>query len=88
MDQLDEACDIALPRSASRCCDGTTAVECGVGPSTSETWSSASSRVVWTSISSLRCGRDRTCIAEVHRLGTYKLRTINGEVFINAWNIK
>ena len=27
-------------------------------------------------------------IAEVLRLGTYKLRTIDGEVFINAWNIE
>ena len=27
-------------------------------------------------------------IAEVLRLGTYKLRTINDEVFINAWNIE
>ena len=27
-------------------------------------------------------------IAEVLRLGTYKLKTIDGEVFINAWNIK
>ena len=27
-------------------------------------------------------------IAEVLRPGTYKLKTIDGEVFINAWNIK
>ena len=27
-------------------------------------------------------------ITEVHRLGTYKLKTIDGEVFDNAWNIE
>ena len=27
-------------------------------------------------------------IVEVLRPGTYKLKTINGEVFINAWNIE
>ena len=27
-------------------------------------------------------------IAEVLRLGAYKLKTIDGEVFINAWNIE
>ena len=27
-------------------------------------------------------------IAEVLRRGTYKLKTIDGEVFINAWNIE
>ena len=27
-------------------------------------------------------------ITEVLRLGTYKLKTIDGEVFINAWNIE
>ena len=27
-------------------------------------------------------------VAEVLRLGTYKLKTIDGEVFNNAWNIK
>ena len=27
-------------------------------------------------------------IAEVLRLGTYKLKTIDGKVFINAWNIE
>ena len=27
-------------------------------------------------------------IAEVLRLGTYKLRTIDSEILINAWNIE
>ena len=27
-------------------------------------------------------------ITEVLRLGTYKLKTIDGEVFVNAWNIE
>ena len=27
-------------------------------------------------------------VAEVLRPGTYKLKTIDGEVFANAWNIK
>ena len=27
-------------------------------------------------------------IIEVLRLGTYKLKTINGEVFVNTWNIE
>ena len=27
-------------------------------------------------------------VAEVLRPGTYKLKTINGEVFTNAWNIE
>ena len=27
-------------------------------------------------------------IVEVLQLGTYKLRTIDGEVFVNAWNIE
>ena len=27
-------------------------------------------------------------IVEVLRLGTYKLKTIDGEVFVNAWNIE
>ena len=27
-------------------------------------------------------------VAEVLHLGTYKLKTINGEVFTNAWNIE
>ena len=27
-------------------------------------------------------------VAEVLRAGTYKLKTVDGEVFINAWNIE
>ena len=27
-------------------------------------------------------------VTEVLRLGTYKLKTIDGEVFVNAWNNK
>ena len=27
-------------------------------------------------------------VVEVLRPGTYKLKTINGEVFVNAWNIE
>ena len=27
-------------------------------------------------------------VVEVLRLGTYKLKTINGEVFTNTWNIE
>ena len=27
-------------------------------------------------------------IAEVHRPDTYKLKTIDGKVFVNAWNIE
>ena len=27
-------------------------------------------------------------IVEVLQLGAYKLKTINGEVFVNAWNIE
>ena len=27
-------------------------------------------------------------VVEVLQLGTYKLKTIDGEVFVNAWNIE
>ena len=60
--------------STSKRCAGTTAVECGVGPSTSGTWCSTSSRAIRTTTGSLQ--------------GAYKLRTIDGVVFVNAWNIE
>ena len=73
--------------STSRRCDGTIADGCGVEPSTSETSSSVL----------CRANKDRHklslpwegpyVITEVLRSGTYKLKTINGEVFTNAWNI-
>ena len=40
--------------------DGTTADECGAGPSTSGTWCSASSKATRTATSSLYHGRDHT----------------------------
>ena len=46
--------------NTSKRCAGTTAVECGVRPSTSRTWCSTSSRAARTATSSLCCGRDRT----------------------------
>ena len=44
--------------STSKCCIGATAIECGVGPSTSGTWCSTSSRATRTATSSLHRGRD------------------------------
>ena len=46
--------------STSMRCASTTAIECGVGPSTSGTWCSASSRATRTTTSSLHRGRDHT----------------------------
>jgi len=46
--------------STSKRCASTTAIEYGAGPSTSETWSSASSRAARTATSSPHHGRDRT----------------------------
>ena len=55
---------VTLPSSArpstSKRYTSTTALECRVGPSTSETWSSASSRAARTTTSSLHYGRDHT----------------------------
>ena len=90
MDQLDEACDVALLHSAKY--------------QQALRW--YHSRRVWGQAFNvgdlvlLLIYRSKDChklsppwegpyvVAEVLRAGTYKLKTVDGEVFINAWNIK
>ena len=73
--------------STSKRCTGTTAVECGVGPSMGDL-------VLRFVQSNKNCHKlslpweESYVVVEVLRPGTYKLKTIDGEVFINAWNIE
>ena len=78
-----------LPSSAqpstSKRYAGTTAIECGVGPSTSGTWCSTSSRATRTATSSLRHRRDhmssRRCFDQVptsSRPSTVKSLSMSG----------
>ena len=76
----------ARPSSSKRCA-GTTANECGIGPSTSETWSSTSSKAATTATSS-PSWEGPYVVVEVLRPGAYKLKTIDDIVFVNAWNIE
>ena len=90
MDQLDEARDVALFRSAKyrKRYAGIIVVECGIRTSTSGTWYSASSRATRTATKLSLPWEGLYAVVEVLRPGTYKLKTIDGKVFINAWNIE
>ena len=54
----------------------------------SETWSFASSRAARTATKLSPPWEGPYVIAVVLRPGAYKLKTIDGGVFINAWNIE
>ncbi|XP_066333204.1 uncharacterized protein [Miscanthus floridulus] len=90
MDQLDEACDVALLRSAKyqHALHQYHGRRVQVRHSTLGIWCSASFRATRsaTKLSSLWEGS--YVVAEVLRPRTYKLTTIDGRVFINAWNIE
>jgi hypothetical protein len=54
----------------------------------SGTWCYASSRAIKTATSFLHRGRGPYIVAEVLKPRTYMLKTADGQVFTNAWNIE